>query len=163
VAGLTPKPSAVVSSPLSRCRATAREIAKALAGPPVRTDPDLTECDFGEWEGLTFAEVRAGWPDAVAEWLASPAVAPPGGESFDQVTVRVNRAVEHVLEGNAGQTVVVVSHVTPIKLILRDALRGGEGFLHRLYLDAAGLSIVDYWPDGSVAVRLVNETAHLST
>jgi broad specificity phosphatase PhoE/ribonuclease HI len=163
VAGLTPKPSAVVSSPLSRCRATAREIAKALAGPPVRTDPDLIECDFGEWEGLTFADVRAGWPDAVAQWLASPAVAPPGGESFDQVTVRVNRAVEHLLDENAGQSVVVVSHVTPIKLILRDALRGGEGFLHRLYLDAAGLSIVDFWPDGSVAVRLVNETAHLST
>ncbi len=61
------------------------EIANALAGYPYGTDPDLIECDFGEWEGLTFAEVRDAWSDALAEWLASPAVAPPGGESFDAV------------------------------------------------------------------------------
>ena len=103
-----------------------------------------------------------GWPDALAEWLADPSVAPPGGESFDAVATRVERVVSAILEQNADTTVVVVTHVTPIKLVLRDALRGGEGFLHRLYLDAAGLSIVDYWPDGSLAVRTVNDTAHLA-
>lgn len=161
VAALTPTPTAVITSPLSRCRATAREIAKALAGIPVRADPDVIECDFGEWEGLAFSDVRDAWPDALAEWLASPAVAPPGGESFDAVAQRVDRALARILTEQAGSTTVVVSHVTPIKLVLREALRGGEGFLHRLYLDPAGLSLVDYWPDGSVAVRTVNETAHL--
>ena len=62
----------------------------------------------------------------------------------------------------SGQTIVVVSHVSPIKLLLRDALLGGDGFLHRLYLDPAGLSLVDFWPDGQVAVRAVNDTAHLA-
>ena len=57
--------------------------------------------------------------------------------------------------------VVVVSHVSPIKLILRDALAAGDAFLHRLYLDPAGVSVMDVWPDGGVAVRSVNETAHL--
>ena len=55
----------------------------------------------------------------------------------------------------------MVSHVTPIKLILRDALAAGDAFLHRLFLDPAGISIVDFWPDGGVAVRTVNDTAHL--
>jgi ribonuclease H / adenosylcobalamin/alpha-ribazole phosphatase len=52
--------------------------------------------------------------------------------------------------------------VTPIKLVLRDALAGGESFLRRLFLDPAGISIVDIFTDGGVAVRTVNETAHLT-
>jgi ribonuclease H / adenosylcobalamin/alpha-ribazole phosphatase len=153
---------AIVTSPLSRCRRTAEAIAAAAGGPPVRVDDDLIECDFGDWEGLTFAEVRERWPDDLDRWLASPAVAPPGGESFDAVSARVRRAVARVLAEQPGQSVVAVSHVAPIKLILRDALAGGEAFMHRLYLDPCGISIVDSWPDGGVAVRAVNDTAHLA-
>ena len=55
--------------------------------------------------------------------------------------------------GVPGEQMAVVSHVTPIKLMLRDALAAGDTFMHRLFLDPAGLSIVDYWPDGGIAVR----------
>ena len=61
----------------------------------------------------------------------------------------------------AGGVVVLVSHVSPIKLILRDALAASDAFLHRLFLDAAGVSTMDVWPDGNIAVRSVNETSHL--
>ncbi len=155
--------SAVVTSPLSRCTATAEAIAAALGGIPVRVEPDLIECDFGEWEGLTYADIRARWPDRLAAWEHSAGVAPPGGESFDQVTVRTRAALVRLLETYRGESVVVVSHVTPIKLLLRDALAGGDSFLRRLFLDPAGISIVDIFADGGVAVRTVNETAHLST
>ncbi|MBQ1012201.1 histidine phosphatase family protein, partial [Micromonospora sp. M51] len=67
-----------------------------------------------------------------------------------------------LLTAYPGETVVVVSHVSPIKLVLRDALAAGDGFLHRLFLDAAGISVLDMWPDGGVAVRTVNDTAHLA-
>jgi probable phosphoglycerate mutase len=154
---------AVVSSPLSRCTATAEAIAAALGGVPVRVEPDLIECDFGEWEGLTFAEVRERWPDRLDAWLNSPGVSPPGGESLDTVTIRVRAALSRLLETYGGEPVVVVSHVTPIKLILRDALAGGDSFLRRLFLDPAGISIVDVFTDAGVAVRTVNETAHLSS
>jgi probable phosphoglycerate mutase len=60
------------------------------------------------------------------------------------------------------ETVVVVSHVSPIKLLLRDALAANDALLHRLYLDPAGISVVDSWPDGGIAVRSVNDTAHLA-
>jgi broad specificity phosphatase PhoE/ribonuclease HI len=151
------------TSPLQRCTATAAIVAEALGGPPVVPDPDLIECDFGRWEGLTFAEVRERSPAEQDRWLASPAEAPPDGESFRAVAMRVRRAVARLREGYPGQTLVVVSHVSPIKLLLRDALAAGDAFLHRLYLDAAGLSIVDFFADGGVAVRVVNDTAHLTS
>ncbi|WP_406105270.1 bifunctional RNase H/acid phosphatase [Micromonospora globbae] len=163
VAALAPGAVAVVTSPLSRCTATAEAIAAALGGVPVRRDDDLIECDFGAWEGRTFAEVREGWPGELDAWLASTAVAPPQGESFVQVAERVTRAVAALCAAYPRETVVVVSHVSPIKLILRDALAAGDAFLHRLYLDAAGISVLDLWPDGGVAVRSVNDTAHLAS
>ncbi|MFC6022729.1 bifunctional RNase H/acid phosphatase [Plantactinospora solaniradicis] len=162
VAGLVSSVAAVVSSPLSRCTSMAGIIAGGLGGVPLVVEPDLIECDFGEWEGRTFAEVRERWPAELDAWLASPAVAPPNGESFVEVTTRVNRATAKLLASYPGETVVVVSHVSPVKIALRDALAATDAFLHRLYLDPAGLSIMDIWPDGGMAVRTVNDTAHLA-
>jgi probable phosphoglycerate mutase len=56
----------------------------------------------------------------------------------------------------------VVTHVSPIKLMLREALDGGPAFLHRCYLDPGGISTLDYWSDGGVSVRGVNEVAHIA-
>ncbi|RKN50952.1 bifunctional RNase H/acid phosphatase [Micromonospora endolithica] len=161
VAALAPSVAAVVSSPLSRCTTTAEAIAGALGGIPVRREDDLIECDFGAWEGRTFAEVRERWAGEMDAWLASTRVAPPDGESFTEVAERCRRAVAGLLDAYRGETVVVVSHVSPIKLVLRDALAADDAFLHRLFLDAAGISVLDMWPDGGIAVRSVNDTAHL--
>jgi probable phosphoglycerate mutase len=152
--------AAVVTSPLERCLRT----AEILAGPgrsPVVVDDDLIECDFGDWEGLTFREVRERYPAEVGAWLGSTAVAPPGGESLEAVALRVARATARLRDGYGPGTVAVVSHVSPLKLMLREALAAGDAFLYRCHLDPAGMSTVDMWPDGAVSVRGVNETAHL--
>jgi len=161
VAGISREVTAVVSSPLRRCTRTAELIAADLGNVNVTVLPELIECDFGDWEGLTFAEVRERWPAELDRWLDSTSVAPPGGESFQTVAKRVRGALATLRSAYPSGTVVVVSHVSPIKLILRDALAAGDAFLHRLYLDAAGVSTMDMWPDGGIAVRSVNETAHL--
>jgi len=161
VATLASSVAAVVTSPLVRCTATAEAISGAVGGAPVVVEQGLIECDFGEWEGRTFAEVHERWPAEMEAWLASTSVAPPGGESFGSVTKRVRRVVAELRQAYPRQTVVVVSHVSPLKLMLRDALAAGDAFLHRLYLDPGGLSLVDTWPDGAVAVRSVNDTSHL--
>lgn len=161
VAGISRDVTAVLSSPLRRCTRTAELIAAEVGGVPVTVLPDLIECDFGQWEGLTFAEVQERWPDEMQQWLDSARVAPPGGESFEAVAVRSRAALATAVKEYAGETVVLVSHVSPIKLILRDALDASDAFLHRLFLDAAGVSTMDVWPDGNIAVRSVNETAHL--
>ena len=152
--------AAVVTSPLERCVRT----AEVIAGPgrtPVVVDDDVIECDFGAWEGLTFGEVRERWPAEFEAWQGSTAVAPPGGESLAAVAERVTRATERLRSGYGPGTVVLVSHVTPVKLILRDALAAGDAFLFRCHLDPAGMSTVDMWPDGAVSVRSVNETFFL--
>jgi probable phosphoglycerate mutase len=161
VAGIARDVTAVVTSPLKRCVRTAELIAAEVGGADVTVIPDLIECDFGEWEGLTFAEVQERWPGEMTAWLDSTSVAPPGGESFEAVAKRVRGALASVLSSYPSGVVVLVSHVSPIKLILRDALAASDAFLHRLFLDAAGVSTMDVWPDGNIAVRSVNETAHL--
>jgi ribonuclease H / adenosylcobalamin/alpha-ribazole phosphatase len=151
---------AVVASPLARARRTAEAVAKAT-GADLSTLDALTETDFGAWEGLTFTEAAARDPEAHRAWLADPAVPTPGGESFDQVHARVAAGLDEILSGHAGTTVAVVSHVTPIKTLLRIALGAGHSVLFRLHLDLASLSVAEFYPDGNASVRLVNDTSHL--
>ncbi|MFD9074561.1 bifunctional RNase H/acid phosphatase [Streptomyces lasiicapitis] len=151
---------AVVSSPLLRCQETARTVAARL-GLDVHLEEGLREADFGDWEGLTFAEVRERQPDELNAWLASADVAPPGGESFAEVTTRVEAAREKLLAAYAGRTVLLVTHVTPIKTLVRLALGAPPESLFRMELSAASLSAVAYYGDGNASVRLLNDTAHL--
>ncbi|MEZ0363426.1 bifunctional RNase H/acid phosphatase [Mycobacterium sp. pUA109] len=152
--------AAVISSPLQRCYDTATAAAKALSL-DVTVDEDLTETDFGAWEGLTFAEAAERDPELHGRWLRDTATTPPGGESFDAVQRRVRRARNRIITEHGGSTVLVVSHVTPIKTVLRLALDAGPGILYRLHLDLASLSIAEFYPDGGSSVRLVNQTAYL--
>jgi probable phosphoglycerate mutase len=73
----------------------------------------------------------------------------------------VTRAKDRIIADHGGSTVVVVSHVTPIKTLLRIGLTAGPSLLFRLHLDLASLSIVEFYPDGHTSVRLANDTAHL--
>ncbi|MFE9743303.1 bifunctional RNase H/acid phosphatase [Saccharothrix saharensis] len=157
VEGLT----AVVSSPLGRAQETARAVA-AATGAELSQDDDLIETDFGAWEGLTFTEAAERDPDVHRRWLGDPSVPAPGGESFDQVHHRVRRARNAIVSRFGGANVVVVSHVTPIKCLLRMALDVGPSLLFRLHLDLASLSVVEFYPDGHASVRLVNDTSHLA-
>lgn len=152
--------SAVVSSPLGRARETAQTAADAL-GLTVSVHDGLTETDFGTWEGLTFGEARQRDRELHDRWLADTSVAPPEGESFDAVHRRVQRARDELLATHGGATVLVVTHVTPIKTLLRMALDSGPGLLWRLHLDLASLSVAEFYPDGGASVRLVNDTSHL--
>ncbi len=153
--------TAVISSPLRRALETATAVAKGL-GVEVDVDEGLRETDFGDWEGYTFAEVRTGWPAELDAWLASTAVAPPYGESFDATATRVRQARDRVLSRYGGQTVVVVSHVTPIKTLVRMALEAPPSALYRMHLDLACLSEVQWYADGPAVVRSLNDTHHLA-
>lgn len=151
---------AIVCSPLRRAHDTALAAAGAL-GLDVSIDDDLIETDFGTWEGLTFGESSERDPELHLRWLRDTSVPPPEGESFDAVAARVSRAQQRILTEHAGQTVLVVSHVTPIKTLLRMALDAGPTILYRLHLDLASLSIAEFYPDGAASVRLVNQTSYL--
>ncbi|MEU6733322.1 bifunctional RNase H/acid phosphatase [Streptomyces physcomitrii] len=152
---------AVVSSPLARCRETAQAAADRL-GLPVTVEEGLRETDFGAWEGLTFGEVQARHPEDLAAWLGSPGAEPTGGgESFEAVAVRVEAARQRLLAAHAGRTVLLVSHVTPIKTLVRLALGAPAESLFRMELSAASLSALAYYADGNASLRLLNDTGHL--
>ncbi|MEP6697370.1 MAG: bifunctional RNase H/acid phosphatase [Pseudonocardiales bacterium] len=159
-AALLGRVDAVVSSPLRRARQTADLVAEAL-GLSVTEDAGFAETDFGEWEGLTFGEVRQRWPDEVEAWLGSADVAPPGGESFAATTSRVRQARDRVLRAHPAGRVVIVSHVTPIKTLLRLALDAPPQALHRMHLDLTGISEVDWYADGPAVVKRMNDASHL--
>jgi probable phosphoglycerate mutase len=150
----------VVASPLRRTRETA-EVVAAVLGLPVEFDKDLVELDFGDLEGLTFDEATAKHPLAARRFMSDVTVAAPGGESIADVSTRVARARRRILFGHAGRTVLIVSHVTPIKLLLTAGLGVGDDVVHRVFLDAASLCTVTWSSDGRASVRAVNDTAHL--
>ncbi|HLK72233.1 MAG TPA: histidine phosphatase family protein [Streptosporangiaceae bacterium] len=151
----------IVTSPLQRTVQTAQAVA-AVTGAAVVTDDGFRETDFGAWEGLTFTEVRERWPAEVTAWLADPEVAPPGGESFTDVNTRVTAALDRVLAAQTGRTVLIVSHVTPIKMLIAAALLAPPPALYRMHLDVAALSEIDWYADGPAVLRSFNDTGHLS-
>ncbi|TLS47307.1 bifunctional RNase H/acid phosphatase [Streptomyces montanus] len=151
----------IVSSPLARCRETAGVIAARL-GLDVRVEDGLRETDFGAWEGLTFGEVRERYPEDLTAWLGSAEAEPTGGgESFEAVARRVATARDGLIATHTGRTVLVVSHVTPIKTLVRLALGAPPESLFRMELSAASLSVIAYYADGNASLRMLNDTSHL--
>jgi broad specificity phosphatase PhoE/ribonuclease HI len=153
--------AAIVSSPLRRAQQTAQAIADKL-GLPVSVDDRFTELDFGAFEGLGPAEARERFPAELGAWYASEDAAPPQGESFADLARRVRRGRDAVVAAHPDRTVVVVTHVTPIKVLVRAALDAPFVSLFRMFLDIASVSTLEYYRDGSASLRLFNDTAHLS-
>jgi broad specificity phosphatase PhoE len=141
----------IVTSPLLRATRTAQEVAEGFR-----------ETDFGVWEGLTFVEVRQRWPAEMTAWLADAAVAPPGGESLAEVSARVTEALHRVLADREQQTILIVSHVTPIKTLVAAALLAPPAALYRMHLDVAALCEIDWYADGPAVLRSFNDTGHLT-
>lgn len=153
----------ILASPLTRTRETAAAVAERL-GLEVTVEDGLRETDFGAWEGLTFAEVRERYPDDLNRWLSDPDAEPTGGgESFAATATRIAATRDKLVAAYAGRTVLLVTHVTPIKTFVRLALGAPPESLFRMELSAASLSAVAYYADGNASVRLFNDTSHLRT
>jgi probable phosphomutase (TIGR03848 family) len=144
------KVARIVSSPLERCRRTAKALAAIHPDVPVGTDRGLLEVDYGEWTGRRL-------PDLVKEpmWKAvqahPSAVSFPGGESMPGMAARVVHAVRRldmeVCDEHGPDTVwVAVSHGDPIKAVLADALGMHLDVFQRLVVDPASISVVRYSP-----------------
>ncbi len=151
-AGIDAGVDAILTSPLQRTLDTASVVAKALGIEAVVED-DVRECAFGDWDGLTLAEVRERWPAELDAWLASFEVAPPGGEAVVDVQQRVEAALGRTLTAYAGQTLVVVSHVTPIKLAVRYTLDAPLASINRMLLAPASLTTLTFFESGAAALR----------
>jgi broad specificity phosphatase PhoE/ribonuclease HI len=152
---LAERVDAVVASPVRRTLESAEILAEAL-GRPVEVEPGFAEMEFGLWDGMTFAEVGEKYPDDLKAWLGSTEVAPDGGESFRTVQRRVLDGLNRLLQAHAGKTVVVVSHVTPIKTLVAHAVDAPLEAVFRMELTPASVTVLSYFADDRASMRLYN-------
>jgi probable phosphoglycerate mutase len=151
---------AIVSSPLRRTRQTADIVADRI-GVGVTVEEGFAETDFGEWEGATFGEIGKRAPEQLRAWLDDPNLAPPGGESMAATASRIAAARERTIANYPDAKILVVTHVTPIKLMLRDALDAPLHTVFRIHIDPASVSVIDWRASAPSVVRLVNDVSHL--
>lgn len=160
--GFLAKPVVVIHSPIKRAAQTANIIARKLDAELIEI-PELSEISFGEWDGLTNEELFVAHEEQYQSWRGSYDVAPPGGESLKDFDVRVNRALDYILDEFAGKTVVVVAHVMPIRGLLRIANDAQLAGYWRVNLGPASISIARFWGREAAEVVCVNSTSHLSS
>jgi len=153
-------PTAVVSSPIARTRETAEVIAQQL-GLAVAIEDDIAEIAFGEWDGHTNQEVAARWPEQYNAWRGDVQIAPPGGESLEEFDQRVQRGRERILSEYEGQTVVVVSHVMPIRGFLKAATVADWPIYWRASVAPCSITILRFWGEEAAEITVVNHTTHL--
>jgi len=152
-------PTALYSSPLSRCLTTAEAIGKPFGLTP-KPVPGLMDIDYGEWQGLTPDEVGRKWPEALDIWYRSPQwAAIPGGESLQEVLTRAVAALRDVIGRHPEDTVVLVGHDSVNRAILLHALDLPLSRYRRLGQDPCAINEMDF-REGEFTVRSVNETYH---
>src|SRR5215207_2503530 len=142
----------ILTSPMIRCQETAQILAAAL-GVSVSIDRSLREMDFGLWEEMTFDEVHVRYPEDLQRWKQSAWASPTGSsDTFAAVVDRIRAAAEHFATRYAGASVVAVTHVTPVKALVADALGAPPSALFRMELSSACFSRITY-TGGEACVR----------
>ena len=137
---------AVVTSPVRRTRESAEILAERL-GRDLEEEPAFAEMEFGGWDGKTFVEVAEQHRDDLESWVGSlDAVPGATGESFRSVEQRVLNGLRRLLDDHAGRTVVVVSHVTPIKTLVAHVVDAPLPSVFRMELAPASVTVLAFHP-----------------
>ena len=151
---------AIYASDLSRAMTTARMIAERFRL-PVQPEKAFREMNFGDWEGLTYAEIAAKWPDIANDFFRRPdRLLVPHGETFAILQERAVARVEELCAAHAGQTIAVFAHGAVLRTILAAALHMPLRYIWHIRQDNTAVNIVRYDEDGAL-IDLLNSTAHL--
>jgi len=152
--------SAIYTSDLLRARQTASAIA-AHHSCPMIIEARLREMDFGTWEGLTYAEIQEIDKINLEAWEADRLKnSPPGGESLDQFSSRVEQAYWEIIHAHPEETILVVSHGGVLKVLLCLVLDLPPERYWQIQLSPASLSEIWIYPEGG-SINLLNDVCHL--
>ena len=150
----------VYSSPLQRAVKTAEAVA-GCQGLEVNTVQNLTDFDFGEWQGLSHQEVRQRYPDLYRDWLDTPEqVRIPGGESLHDVTNRAMPLVEDAVMRCGEGRLVMVSHRVVNKVLICALLGLENSFFWKIRLDTCGITRFNCG-EGRLVLTVHNDTSFL--
>lgn len=134
----------IYASPSRRTMMTANEIAQ-LVGLPITEDGELRERRFGIWDGLSFKEIEDTYPEEYRAWRADMAgYTPEGGEAIEGLLGRVVAVIERAVKIHQGKTILVVSHVGPVRVALTYAMKIPIQWYRQLRIDYGSLTRVDY-------------------
>jgi alpha-ribazole phosphatase len=147
---------AIYSSDLKRSATGARIIARHH-DVPLHVMPELRELHFGDWEGLSLAEIRQRYPEELDKRKADVVNyrTPGNGESIGDLSERITACFRKILDQEAGSDFLVVAHGAVNRIILCNALGLDLARLFSIHQDYGCLNIIDYFPDSAV-VRLMN-------
>lgn len=150
---------AIYCSDLSRARETAQIVADELSLPLTPT-PTLRERSFGEYEGLTFVQVRENWPEQAERWRKrDPDWAPPGGgESLMQLKARLTHTVNEIAARHVGQHIAIFTHGGVLDLLYRIATGIGLQDARTWQLGNAAVNRLLWTPEGVSLVGWGDET-----
>ncbi len=153
------------SSDLRRCSETVAGILRGRNDVRLQEMPELREKNFGAWEGLTFREVEARYPDRYRNWLRAgdPSFAPPGGESDLQLYSRADSVVDRLREArtDSDANLLVVTHGGMLRALIARLLDLPAQRMWNFRFANAGLSVVSVFDEGNAVVDLLNDTSHL--
>lgn len=108
---------AIYSSDLTRAKQTAQTLVEKT-GLPLHLDPRLREINQGEWQGVLIDDIRARWPQEIHGWETNPwQHHPPGGETLQQVQIRLFTAIGQITARHPQGPVAIFSHKLPIALL----------------------------------------------
>jgi len=155
-----PRPTVLLSSPLSRTKQTAAEIALKL-DLEITILPEAAEISFGEWDGHTNAEVEQKWPELFARWRGDIEMRPPGGESLAEFDGRVLTGFNKIVTEYEGESVVLVSHVMPIRGLVRKAMAAQWEAYWRVSVAPCSITVLRFWGEEAAEIACVNYSGHL--
>jgi alpha-ribazole phosphatase len=147
--------TAIYTSPRQRCTQAAQILAAGRTC-PVETMAALRELDFGEFEGRTYDEIAATYPDLYQQWMERPTETQfPGGESFLDMRTRVIAATRELRSRHTGQSIALVTHGGVIRIILADSLGVDTANIFRIGQRHGAINAIRYF-DQTPMVDLVN-------
>ncbi|HDP69251.1 MAG TPA: alpha-ribazole phosphatase [Actinobacteria bacterium] len=150
---------AVYSSALTRTIQTARIIAKSH-GLKVLKIPELNEVDFGEWDGLTYFEIKDKYANLADDWLNKTSeVQIPGGETWSHFKERVMIGLRKIMNENEDKNILIVTHGGPIKAIISEVLELNSTSFWKIRQDRGALNIIEFF-DGNAILTLLNDTCY---
>jgi alpha-ribazole phosphatase len=150
----------IYSSDLKRAVVTAETIA-SRHGLSITTCSELREINYGKVEKLTIDEIKNLYPklaEMCVDW--SSQLQFPGGESVVELQQRVNKFLDRLNQHSPEQTILIVAHGGPLRVMVCALLGIGLEHWRQIYIDLASLSIVQIYPEVTMLV-LLNDTSHL--
>jgi phosphoserine phosphatase len=155
------RPTAIYTSPMSRCMATGEAIARAC-GVPSQVLDQLNDLDYGSWQWKTHDEIRRAFAQQYETWHTTPQMFRfPQGESLQDLVSRAADVLWNVLQRHRDQTVILVSHDSVNRALLTQVLDQPLSAYSRIVIEPCGITEIEF-TDNIASVLRVNETQHLS-